>query len=746
MASGAPGAWKNAWGIDRPRAKRLISYRPTLEAFEERVLPAAGLQEQYLLELVNNMRTNPAATLPLILNSTDPDVQAGLAFFAVDPTLLTQQWASLGPVQPLAWNDALASAAVGHSQAMAQSDIQAHQVPGEATFPDRIEQAGYQPNTYLAENVYAYGKSLFHTHAAFAVDWGNGPGGIQSPPGHREDMMDNSMAEMGIGLVAGLPGHQTGPLLVTEDFGNRLDIVNPFLVGVAYRDTDGDELYSQGEGLANVTVVISGASRNFNTVTTAAGGYQLQLPSGDYQVTFTGGTLTGPIVQAVHVGVLNAKVDAKVGATNVLSFAAPTVNATNNAGTVSLVVTRTGDVSGAVSVNFATGSGSAEAGTDYVPAAGALTFNSGETQKSITISILPGNGTHPVDVPLVLSDPQSGAVLGLATTQIHIIDPASPGVLQFASMVFRAAEDAGTATVTVIRQDGAAGAASVQYATSDGTAMAGKDYTSASDTLSFADGETSKTFTIAFNDDGYVVNGKKTINLKLSDSSGASLGSLAEARIDVLDTDNLRNHRFVAIAFWDVLGRQVDENTANSVWAGQLDGGISRSTFVNMIDHSDEYFGNIITPAYSKFLGRNPDSSGLQYWIARMHAGLTDQQLEAAFIGSPEYYQFTGGADSTWVKAMYQNLLGRQPDAPGLAYWLDRLAHGAVRDEVALGFAASAEREGMAVQELYARYLGRSAGDSEVAFWVASFKTGTTSEQIITGFVGSDEYFQMNVL
>jgi hypothetical protein len=161
----------------------------------------------------------------------------------------------------------------------------------------------------------------------------------------------------------------------------------------------------------------------------------------------------------------------------------------------------------------------------------------------------------------------------------------------------------------------------------------------------------------------------------------------------------------------------------------------------NALVHSAEYFSTIIEPAYSQFLGRSPDPSGLAYWISRMQQGLTDEQLEAGFIGSPEYYQHSGGTDKAWVDAMYQDLLGRQPDQGGESYWIGQLANGANRSSVAYGFAASSEREGQHVMADYQKYLGRPAGSSEIAYWVGQFTLGVTNEDIISGFVSSDEYF-----
>src|SRR5262249_12488576 len=81
-----------------------------------------------------------------------------------------------------------------------------------------------------------------------------------------------------------------------------------------------------------------------------------------------------------------------------------------------------------------------------------------------------------------------------------------PGALQFSNANYNVNENAGTVTVTVTRTGGSMGSVSVNYATSDGPATAGNDYTGTSGTLTFADGEMSKTFTIPILDDNLVEN------------------------------------------------------------------------------------------------------------------------------------------------------------------------------------------------------------------------------------------------
>jgi hypothetical protein len=124
-----------------------------------------------------------------------------------------------------------------------------------------------------------------------------------------------------------------------------------------------------------------------------------------------------------------------------------------------------------------------------------------------------------------------------------------------------------------------------------------------------------------------------------------------------------------------------------------------------------------------------------------MQQGLTDERLESEFIGSQEFYVHSGGTDRSWVDGLYIHLLGRLADGFGENAWIQVLASGASRSQVALGFAASAERESQRVQDDYFRFLGRSASAADVNNWVGGFKFGLTNEDIITGFVASDEYY-----
>jgi hypothetical protein len=202
------------------------------------------------------------------------------------------------------------------------------------------------------------------------------------------------------------------------------------------------------------------------------------------------------------------------------------------------------------------------------------------------------------------------------------------------------------------------------------------------------------------------------------------------------------NQAYVQAVYLDVLGRPADAGGL-AYWTFLLGHGTPRQAVAYALVHSDEYYRNmIITPAYQNYLLRAPDASGLAFWVDQLkNHGLTDERLEASFIASPEFYQARGGGtNSGWIDALYMAFLGRPADAEGKAYWLQRLAQGESRSEIAYGFAASIERERQRITDDYMHYLGRAPDEQGINFWLGQFQQGVTNENVITGFVGSDVY------
>lgn len=198
---------------------------------------------------------------------------------------------------------------------------------------------------------------------------------------------------------------------------------------------------------------------------------------------------------------------------------------------------------------------------------------------------------------------------------------------------------------------------------------------------------------------------------------------------------------FVTAAFEQVLVREVDTVSLTSFSTALQNGAMSRQTFTETLTHSVEYFSSVVSSDYSHFLGRGPDAAGLAFWDSLMGQGLTDEQLDAQLIGTPEYFNHAGGSNQAWVNQMYFDLLGRAPDMAGEAAWVNALGAGMPRSLAAYGFASSAEREEIIVRNDYQVFLGRQASSTEVAGWVNGFSDGLRNEDIIAGFVGSNEFF-----
>ena len=120
----------------------------------------------------------------------------------------------------------------------------------------------------------------------------------------------------------------------------------------------------------------------------------------------------------------------------VLSFGAASCNVSENAGSVTLVVNRTGGGTGAVGVTYTAEDGTAVAGTDYTPTTGTLSWADGDlSPKQISVPIINrgiyDGSTRVFDVYLSL--PTGGAVLqsaGLETVNINENDalPTQPTV------------------------------------------------------------------------------------------------------------------------------------------------------------------------------------------------------------------------------------------------------------------------------------------------------------------------------
>ena len=98
---------------------------------------------------------------------------------------------------------------------------------------------------------------------------------------------------------------------------------------------------------------------------------------------------------------------------------------------------------------------------------------------------------------------------------------------------------------------------------------------------------------------------------------------------------------------------------------------------------------------YQAAFNRTPDKIGLTDWVHGMDAGLSLQQVARGFIASNEFEGLYGATptDSQFVDLLYANVLHRPADAEGGAYWVGQLNDGTPREAVLIGFSESVENQ-----------------------------------------------------
>jgi cytochrome c peroxidase len=218
-----------------------------------------------------------------------------------------------------------------------------------------------------------------------------------------------------------------------------------------------------------------------------------------------------------------------------------------------------------------------------------------------------------------------GAAGGLAVTPAFRFtvfgNAPTAGTIQFASSLYTATEGGAEALVTLTRAGNTDAPATVDFATLDGTAQQRTDYALSGGTLSFAAGESSKTFTVLINEDAYP-EGNETINLALANATGgAALGLTSGATITIADND------------------------ANPPTINPND---APAPFVNQ--------------HYQDFLARAPDAAGQSYWVSQIercggNQACANQQrvlVSNAFFFEQEFQQ-TGAFVYRLYRAAYGN-------------------------------------------------------------------------------------------
>jgi hypothetical protein len=220
------------------------------------------------------------------------------------------------------------------------------------------------------------------------------------------------------------------------------------------------------------------------------------------------------------------------------------------------------------------------------------------------------------------------------------------------------------------------------------------------------------------------------------------------------------NATWAASMYVNVIGRASADPQGPEVagWVSFILGqyAATRQSVATTVANSSEHRARVIAGYYQTFLGRAAGAFEIQSWLKQTQAGLTDQQVLAAIVSSPEFFPTSGAGSSnaTWIAKIYTDLLNRSSANDNqanqyLAYLnsVPTAQTQQARQTVALEILASTEYLSDLVASFYNKYLGRNKpipanqADPELVGWVALLKKGATEEQVVAGILGSAEFF-----
>jgi hypothetical protein len=178
-----------------------------------------------------------------------------------------------------------------------------------------------------------------------------------------------------------------------------------------------------------------------------------------------------------------------------------------------------------VTVDYTTNDGTATtADGDYDAAANTVSFNPGQTAKTVDVRVN-GDLTHESDESFTvdLSSPSNGNVLAGSGTGTILDDDASPTISVANASVTEGNVGDTTLSFDVTLSVASAGTVTVDYTTTDGSAsLANGDYDAASDTLTFDPGQTTKTVDLTVHGDT-TYETDEGLTLDLSNANGATI-------------------------------------------------------------------------------------------------------------------------------------------------------------------------------------------------------------------------------
>jgi hypothetical protein len=138
---------------------------------------------------------------------------------------------------------------------------------------------------------------------------------------------------------------------------------------------------------------------------------------------------------------------------------------------------------------------------------------------------------------------------------------------------------------------------------------------------------------------------------------------------------------------------------------------------------------DLVTQQYNDLLGRQPDAAGMAFWRSQLDLGLLDGGSVAAGMLTSQEFAGTVGP----LAKLYLAVFGRLPDAQGLLFWLRTERAGTSLSEIAADFGLTPEYRAIygssdpvtVVTVAYLHVFARQPDPSGLAYWTGLLRAGT---------------------
>ena len=100
----------------------------------------------------------------------------------------------------------------------------------------------------------------------------------------------------------------------------------------------------------------------------------------------------------------------------------------------------------------------------------------------------------------------------------------------------------------------------------------------------------------------------------------------------------------------------------------------------------------LLARLYSAAFDREPKSDGLNFWVEQYESGKSVVAIAQRFYQSPEFAARYGDlSHEDFVRQLFRNVLGREGNSSGINFWVKHLINGTSRAQVLAEFAGSRE-------------------------------------------------------